>query len=257
MDYEIKKISDNVYAVIKLKETKTYTVDLNLRRCNCQGFLSWKKCKHIPMVEGFKIAAEKKPLTTAERVKTDLAFYNVDEFDSGLKCVDKMYGILPEGVVLDVETTGLDPKKDEIITFGYIQEDSMTIIQRTEAETSGFYQAIKAELKTIPQPIFAYYAEFEKGFLERFGFKGIFVDILDPWKTKANELNIRAPKLDELVPGPEKYMGEKTTTGSDVVQMWSRYLKSGDLDVLKRIIRHNQIDLLQEFAALLMTALIR
>jgi uncharacterized protein YprB with RNaseH-like and TPR domain len=52
-------------------------------------------------------------------------------------------------------------------------------------------------------------------------------------------------------------MGEKTTTGVDVVQMWHRFLSSGNLDDLKHIIRHNQIDLLQEFAALVMTTLIR
>jgi len=257
MDYEITKKSDNVYVVIKVKEQKTYTVDLNKGKCTCLGFVNWKKCKHLPMVEGFKIATEKKSLTTADKIKTELAFYSVEEFDFGLKCVDKMQGALPEGVVLDIETTGLDPKRDEIITFGYIREDTEIILQRAERETSRFYQAIKEELKTIPQPIFAYYAEFEKAFLEKFGFKGIFVDILEPWKTKADELGIKAPKLDELVPGPEKCMGERRTIGEDIVKMWHRYLDSGDLDVLKSIVRHNQIDILQEFAALLMTALIR
>ncbi len=69
MDYGITKISDNVYAVTKLKEEKVYTVDLNVGKCNCQGFRTWKKCKHIPMVQGFKIATEKKPLTTADKIK--------------------------------------------------------------------------------------------------------------------------------------------------------------------------------------------
>ena len=257
MDYEITKISDNVYAVTKLKEEKAYTVDLNVGKCTCQGFLSWKRCKHIPMVQGFKIATEKKPLTTADTIRTELAFRNVEEFDFGLRCTDCMQGFLPGGVVLDLETTGLNPEKDEIITFGYIRENSVIILQRAERDTSRFYQAIKSELKTIPQPIFAYYAEFERGFLERLGFKGIFVDILEPWKTEADELDMKAPKLDELVPGPEKYMGERTTTGLEVTQMWYQYLDSDDLALLKSIIRHNQIDILQEFAALVMTALIR
>jgi uncharacterized protein YprB with RNaseH-like and TPR domain len=209
------------------------------------------------MIQGFKIATDKKPLTTADTIRTELAFHDVEELDFGLKCVDRLQGFLPEGVVLDIETTGLNPEKDEIITFGYIREDSVIIFQRAERETSSFCQAIKAELKTIPQPIFAYYAEFEKGFLERLGFKGIFVDILDPWRIKADEFGIKWPKLDELVPGPEKYMGEKRTTGRDIVQMWHQYLDSGDLDILKSIVRHNQIDLLQEFAAVLITALIR
>lgn len=83
------------------------------------------------------------------------------------------------------------------------------------------------------------------------------MDILDPWKNKANELGIKAPKLDALVPGPEKYVGEKTTTGKDIVQIWKLYLESSNLDHLKLIIRHNQIDLLQELAALIMTAIIK
>lgn len=257
MGYEIKKLSDNVYAVIKPEEEKTYTVDLNLKTCNCLGFKGWKKCKHIPMVEGYKIATEKKPLTEADRMRTELAFQEVKKFEFGFKCVDKMYGIFPNGIILDLETTGINPQEDEIITFGYIQKDSMIILQRVEKETSGFYQAIKKELDKIPQPIFAYYAEFEKGFLKRLGFKGTFIDILDPWKMKAKELHIKRPKLDELVPGPEKHIGEEMTTGSDVVRMWHRYLNTGNLDDLKLIIRHNQIDLSQEFAALVMTALIR
>ena len=187
MDYEITKTSDNVYAVTKLKEEKVYTVDLKVGKCNCQGFRTWKKCKHIPMVQGFKIATEKKPLTAADKIKTELAFHSVEELDFGLKCVDEIQGFLPEGVILDIETTGLDPEKDEIITFGYIRENSVIIFQRAERETNKFYQALKAELKTIPQPIFAYFAEFEKAFLEKLGFKGIFVDILEPWKTKAND----------------------------------------------------------------------
>lgn len=257
MDYEIAKILGNVYAVTKLKEEKAYTVDLNVGKCTCQGFLSWKRCKHIPMVQGFKIATEKKPLTTADTIRIELAFHNVEEFDFGLRCTDSIQGFFPEGVVLDIETTGLDPEKDEIITLGYIRENSLVILQRAETASSRFYQAIKSELRTISQPIFAYYAEFERGFLEQLGFKGIFVDILDPWKTKAGELHIKAPKLDELVPGPEKYMGERRTTGEDVIHMWHQYLESSDLDVLKSIVRHNQIDILQEFAAVLMTAMIR
>jgi hypothetical protein len=257
MDYQITEKSDNLYVVTKLKEQKVYTVDLRRMKCTCLGFVNWKKCKHIPMVQGFKLATEKKPLTASDKVKTELAFHSVEELDFGLKCVDKIQGFLPEGVILDIETTGLDPEEDEIITFGYIRENSVIIFQRTERETSSFYQAIKEELKTIPQPIFAYYAEFEKGFLEKFGFRGMFIDILEPWKTSANELGIKAPKLDELVPGPEKYMGERRTTGGDIINMWYQYLDSGGIDVLKLIIRHNQIDILQEFAAVLMTSLIR
>ncbi len=259
MKYKIKKVSDDIYAVIRPEERKIYSVNVKLMECNCQGFQNWKKCKHIHMVLGYRIATEKmEPWATADQIKMELAFQDVKETDFGFECTDKIHASFQEGVILDLETTGLDPKTDEIITFGYIHGNSVIILQRTKKDTEKFYQAIKKELNKLPQPIFAYYAEFEKGFLENlFGFKGIFVDILDPWKIKANELGTKAPELDNLVPGPEKYIGEKVTTGSDVVQMWNRYLNSGDLALLKLIIRHNQIDLLQELAALTMTSLIR
>jgi len=259
MGYEIKKVSDGVYAVTKSEDGKVYSINLNLMKCNCQGFRSWKKCKHIPMVMGYKIATEKsEPQTSAEKIKMELAFQDVEKTSFGFKCVDKIYASFQDGIILDLETTGLDPKTSEMITFGYIHGNSLVILQRVEKETEKFYNAIKKELSRIQQPIFAYYAEFEKSFLEKlFDFKGIFVDILDPWKVKANELGITAPKLDKLIPGPEKYMGEKVTTGADVVQTWQRYLKTCDLEDLMLLIRHNQIDLLQEFSALNLTALIR
>lgn len=248
-----------MYAVTKSEEGKVYSVNLNLMKCNCQGFQYWKKCKHIPMVIGYRIATEKRePQTAAEKIKIELAFQDVEKTDFGFKCADKIYASFQNGIILDLETTGINPKTSEVITFGYIHGDSLVILQRVEKETEKFYHAIKKEISKIQQPVFAYYAEFEKSFLEKlFDFKGIFVDILDPWKVKANELGIKAPKLDKLVPGPEKHMGEKVTTGADVVQAWQRYLKAGDLEDLKLIIRHNQIDLLQEFSALNITALIR
>lgn len=258
-EYEIKKVSNGVYAVTKPKEGKIYSVNINLMKCNCQGFRTWKKCKHVPMVLGYRIATEKmEPQNITEKIKMKLALHDVTETDFGFRCVDEIYGNFQDGIILDIETTGLDPKTDEVITFGYIHGDKVIILQRVGRETEKFYRAIKEELSKIQKPIFAYYAEFEKAFLEKlFDFKGIFVDILDPWKVKANELGIKAPKLDKLVPGPEKYMGEKTTTGRDVVQIWQQYLKSGNLDDLTLLIRHNQIDLLQEFSALCVTALIR
>ena len=228
MGYEIKKVSNGVYAVTKPEEGKIYSVNLNFMKCNCQGFQIWKKCKHVPMVLGYRIATEKSgPQTATEKLKMELAFQDVEKTDFGFKCIDRIYASFQDGIILDLETTGLDPKTNEVITFGYINRDSLVILQRAQKETEKFYNAIKKELHKIQQPVFAYYAEFEKAFLEKlFDFKGIFVDILDPWKVKANELGIHAPKLDKLVPGPEKYIGEKITTGTDVVQVWQRYLKN-------------------------------
>jgi uncharacterized protein YprB with RNaseH-like and TPR domain len=133
MEYEIRKISDGIYSVAKFKENKIYSVNLNLMKCTCQGFKSWKKCKHIPMVQGYIIATEKgAPLSDTDKIKIDLAFQNVEETDFGFKCVDKIFGNFQDGIILDIETTGLDPKKDEIVTFGYIYKDSMIIFQRTK-----------------------------------------------------------------------------------------------------------------------------
>jgi len=255
VEYEVKPAGKR-YHIYKDGEL-AYTIDWKKRTCTCIGFLIHKKCKHIPMVERHVCASQGRKLRPEDEIRIDLSFHNVKREKFGFRCEDQMFGIFPEGIILDLETTGFSPNRDEIITFGYIQRGWMTILQRADEEVEEFYDAIVEELDRIPKPIYAFMAEFERRFLDVLGFKGTVVDILDPWKAKARELGMKTPKLDELVPGPEEWMGEEYTSGEDMPRLWRRYLQQGDIRDLKLIIRHNQIDLLQEFAALAMTALIR
>jgi len=78
-----------------------------------------------------------------------------------------------EGSILDIETTGLDPKRDDLITFGSMVGREIKVMQRLDASADEFYAAIKPKIRKFPHPIYAYNAEFDKAFLIRMvGFEG-------------------------------------------------------------------------------------
>ncbi|GAI36166.1 unnamed protein product [marine sediment metagenome] len=47
--------------------------------------------------------------------------------------IDLLVGVW-RGSVVDIETTGLNPAEDEIVTFGIIEDNKLQIIQRTSED---------------------------------------------------------------------------------------------------------------------------
>lgn len=183
---------------------------------------------------------------------------------------------ISKGSLIDFETTGTDPHQDEIITFGCIKGRGLKIIQRKWNESEvAFLKHIRRDLKKHPQPFYAYNVEFERDFIKtKFGMKAKFIDLMKPWRTKAERTpcphcggsgllsdricehcqgrgRFKWPKLGELISEPEEYFGEKIIEGKDVPVLWNKYLGSKDFNYLKPIIRHNQIDLLRELVLLI------
>jgi uncharacterized protein YprB with RNaseH-like and TPR domain len=157
---------------------------------------------------------------------------------------------ISEGSLIDFETTGLDPRTSDVVTLGYIVGNTMHILQRRDTGPS-FDKRVKEVLESLPEPIFAYNSPFEERFTrDKYGLARRFGDIMAPWKRRADEEGLKWPKLEELLPDPETYFGDKITGGAQVPGIWADYLATRNVDLLERIVRHNEIDLLRELMLL-------
>jgi len=196
---------------------------------------------------------------------------------------------LSHGTILDVETTGLEPSRSGIVCFGSISGSTLEI--RCRARDSGaddFYRQLNAVLMVSPQPFYAYNAKFDASMLQkRVGYRGPrFIDLFEPWRSRAEAHNIKFPSLDELVRGPwdalppqlvpvreeipaNAYLREDElqwlrkgrrfrreawefrglVSGKDVPKLWRDYL-NGEDEALVQIAEHNRQDLLKTLCLL-------
>ena len=92
-----------------------------------------------------------------------------------------MLGI-PQGTLIDIETTGLNIGQDEIVLFGYIQGSHLEIICRSSREETPFIAQLAELVLTLPRPFYAYNLAFEKGFLQAKGIEIEGIDLFRPWK---------------------------------------------------------------------------
>ena len=153
---------------------------------------------------------------------------------------------IPQGTLVDIETTGLNSKYDEIVVFGYVQGSRLEIICRTSEKEKPFVAQIAKLVPRLPRPFYAYNLSFEKEFLKAKGMHIEGIDLFRPWKEKAEMLHLKWPKLDELFSHAENYFSEPVISGKDVPLLWEAFLRTGDGDYLQQIVRHNESDLLRE-----------
>ncbi len=156
-----------------------------------------------------------------------------------------MLGI-PRGTLIDLETTGLDMERDEIVLLGYIQGSCLEIICRSSEDEAPFILQIAELIPRLPRPFYAYNLPFEKGFLRAKGIDIEGVDLFQPWKAKAEALCLKWPKLDELFSHAERYFNEPVISGKDIPGLWRKFLSTKDDAYLQQIIKHNESDLLRE-----------
>lgn len=157
-----------------------------------------------------------------------------------------------KGSLIDFETTGR-PRIDsehEVITLGYFQGHELVVIQRKTEEKGQFYQEVKGTLERLPRPFYAYNADFETSVMQdELGMKVAktdFVDIMHPWKVKADRFGLKWPKLDELISEPEDYFKDNKISGKDVPGLWKAYLAGGTETLPRMIMEHSLSDLLRE-----------
>lgn len=162
-----------------------------------------------------------------------------------------------EGSLIDFETTGI-PGIDsscEVVTLGYLKGDTVTIIQRSAKDTEHFYRDVRRILDNSPRPFYSYNTQFERDIMQlelRMRVSETdFIDLMSPWKAKADEIRKKWPSLGELISEPEDYYGQGKITGRNVPELWGEYLSTSDQDILKRIMEHCFSDILREATLLL------
>ena len=159
---------------------------------------------------------------------------------------------IERGSLIDFETTGR-PKRDgehEVVTLGYMEGNKISITQRKTKDKSQFYKETKNILEGLSKPYFSYNADFEREIMETELGLSVkpqdFVDIMQPWKVKADGRGFKWPKLDELISEPEDYFKEHKISGKDVPSIWKAYLTTGDEKILEIIMEHCLSDILRE-----------
>ena len=59
---------------------------------------------------------------------------------------------IPQGTLIDIETTGLDRIHDETVVFGYVQGSRLEIICRTSKDEEPFIAQIAGLIPKLPRP---------------------------------------------------------------------------------------------------------
>ncbi len=156
------------------------------------------------------------------------------------------------GSIVDFETTGR-PGRDaehEVVTLGSICGDKVAILQRTSEDRTRFYAEVNNIIEGLPRPFFSYNSSFEQEIMRSelgLSFKSDdFVDIMSPWKAKAEDRGLKWPRLDELISEPEDYFKEQKISGGDVPKTWRSYLTTRDTKFLRMIMEHCLSDVLRE-----------
>jgi len=163
---------------------------------------------------------------------------------------------LENGSLIDFETTGrlgID-SEHEVITLGYFNQRNLVVVQRKTFQKEVFYVEMRNILKALPRPFYSYNADFERAVVTKelgiVANPAEFVDIMIPWKTKADRFRLKWPKLDELISEPEDYFKDNKISGTDVPGLWKEYLARGTEAPLRMIMKHNLSDLLREMILL-------
>jgi uncharacterized protein YprB with RNaseH-like and TPR domain len=162
-----------------------------------------------------------------------------------------------DGTLIDFETTGIPGKtlEHEVVTLGYLYTNKLAVMQRRSLDKEPFYEEVRKVIVHSPRPLYSYNAKFEREIIE--GELGLhlpekdIIDIMEPWRQKADGLGMKWPKLDELISVPGDYFGEVKVTGKDVPGLWQEYLNGRSEAVIQKIMEHCLIDILRESVLLL------
>ena len=153
---------------------------------------------------------------------------------------------LIEGAIINLETTGLDSDTDDIIAFGFLERNIMTVTLRIEAEPAEFYHTVSENLSGLAHPIYAWDTHFHESFLlTKLHTPVDLVDIFEPWREKARAKGLSYPTLDKLVSVPREYLGEEVVSEQGVRSLWKNYVKYRDKRSIIPIVRHCMEDLRQ------------
>jgi len=152
---------------------------------------------------------------------------------------------LPKGSMIDVETTGLNPETEDIITMGILQKDRAVVHQLTTPPYEPFKTYCHNKADRTPLPRYSYNTGFESQFLnikegwhdltqyrERHGYD---------WHNSDYDPYYRV-HLDECTFSVFK---EPNMRGADIPHTWQEWLTTHKPETLSRITLHCLADLLR------------
>jgi uncharacterized protein YprB with RNaseH-like and TPR domain len=132
------------------------------------------------------------------------------------------------------------------VTLGFIENNTLQIIQRTSEGKAEYYKELKEVVTDLKAPFYAYNGSFEKRFLHaQLGIEKEVVDVFAPWRLMAESQGQKWPKLDDLVSESEMYLGIPRITGRECPILWKNFLQTKDRDLLTPIMEHNKSDILR------------
>jgi len=152
---------------------------------------------------------------------------------------------LPNGCIIDVETTGLDPQLHHIITFGILRRKTARIYQLTNPDYESFKALATQKTQRAQMPRYAYNTRFESDFT---GIQQGWHDLTQYTERRGYDWN--NPDYDPYIPMRLDQctltpFQEPDITGSQVPQHWQQWLNKHKPQTLWAIAFHNLSDLLR------------
>lgn len=160
--------------------------------------------------------------------------------------------------MIDFETTGAIGTKarNEVVTLGALHADRAMVLQRRTSSKPLFYTRLVDLISVLPRPFYAYNALFERNVMStELGLtlaSDEIVDIMEPWRNRAETAGMKWPRLDDLVSEPWKYFGDPQFTGVDVPTLWKAFAVTGNEELLGLIAAHCLSDVFRETMLLLL-----
>jgi len=154
----------------------------------------------------------------------------------------KLDNPLTNGCIVDIETTGLNPLSDKIITLGIIKKNLLLIYQLTHEDSYWrFWSLCNRLVKKQPIPRYGYACGFEADFLKILDDN--WHDLTEYFEVDYdNECPVRRYSLVDVTRHP--FPNEPIDIdGSQVPQEWQQYLTSKNKIHLTNIIYHSVCDL--------------
>jgi len=178
----------------------------------------------------------------ANQVRTNLIFPKGRYFILITHKTDKP---LKKGSIIDVETTGLDPQQDHIITLGILKGNQARILQLIKPNYTRFQNLCHYTAQEQPKPHHAYASQFEQQFLRTNTATSDWHDLNQYFEVEYDYENpLRRCRLADCTTHPfpsEPY----DIDGPQVPQAWQLWLRTKDANFLTDIVWHSLCDLLR------------
>lgn len=183
----------------------------------------------------------------AQLRKQFLSYFRFESFPWVVPLIHKLSNkkALKKGCITDIETTGLHPNTDMILTLGVLKRNIIFIYQLTNNEYDRFWSLCVNIVSKAPKPRYGYNTRFEAEFL---GIKKDWQDLTQYARAHEynNEWGCNPPyyrlRLEDATTAPFK---EPSIQGSEVPQYWKAWLKKKNPKHLYEISYHNLCDLLR------------